>query len=121
MTMMRLAPVAHMTTVWALLAAVQKWSISQLDVKNALLNGKLLEVVYMQKPPRYIVSLMALSASAHDPAPHAWFESFSSVITGSGSCSVNSHFSSWCTLLLLYFDDRRFYNLPPISWDLGPL
>jgi hypothetical protein len=47
------APIANMTTIHTLLvvASVQEWSISQLDVKNVFLNGELREDVYMRPPP----------------------------------------------------------------------
>ena len=49
------ALVAHLTSVRCLIvvAAVRRWLIYQMDVKNAFLNGDLHEEVYMQPPPGY--------------------------------------------------------------------
>ncbi|CAM8959832.1 unnamed protein product [Rhodiola kirilowii] len=113
------APVAHMTTIRTLLAvaSVQQWSISQLDVKNAFLNGELWEEVYMRPPPGYsvpkgMICRLRRSLYALKQAPRAWFECFSSVITAAGfSPSAHDpalfvHTSSrGQTLLLLYVDD----------------
>jgi len=113
------APVAHMTTVRTLLAvaSVREWSISQLDVKNAFLNGELREEVYMQPPPGYsvpegMVCRLRRSLYGLKQAPRAWFQRFASVVTAAGfSASTHDpalfvHTSSrGRTLLLLYVDD----------------
>ena len=113
------APVAHMTTIRTLLAvaSVRAWSISQLDVKNAFLNGELHEEVYMRPPPGYLVpdgNVCRLRRSLYGlkQAPRAWFQRFSSVITAVGF-SPSAHdpalfvhnSSRGRTLLLLYVDD----------------
>jgi hypothetical protein len=68
-----------MTTILTLLAMayVQEWSISQLDVKNAFLNGDLHENVYMLLPPGYFIPegmVCHLRRSLYDlkQAPWAW-------------------------------------------------
>jgi len=80
-----------MTTVRTLLAvaSVREWSISQLDVKNAFLNGELREEVYMQPPPGYfvpegMVCCLRRSLYGLKQAPHAWFQRFASVVTAAG-------------------------------------
>lgn len=55
------APVARLTSVRSLIvvSVVRKWSLFQMDVKNAFLNGELTEEVYMKPPPgvdSYMVS-----------------------------------------------------------------
>ncbi|WVZ52520.1 hypothetical protein U9M48_003568 [Paspalum notatum var. saurae] len=143
------APVAHMTTVRALLAvaSVRAWSISQLDVKNAFLNGELREEVYMQPPPVYsvpegMVCRLRRSLYGLKQAPRAWFQRFASVVTAAGfSASAHDpalfvHTSSrGRTLLLLYVDDMIITGDDPqfiafvkarlseqfLMSDLGPL
>jgi hypothetical protein len=72
--------VAHITTIHTLVAvaSVREWSISQLDVKNAFLNGELREDVYIHPPPRYfvpegMVCHLCRSLYCLKQAPHAWF------------------------------------------------
>jgi Reverse transcriptase (RNA-dependent DNA polymerase) len=50
------APVARMETIRLLisLAAQNKWSIFQMDVKSAFLNGVLEEEVYIEQPSGYV-------------------------------------------------------------------
>jgi hypothetical protein len=50
------APVAKFSTLRVLLAlaASYDWEIHQMDVKNAYLNGKLTETIYMKQPPSFV-------------------------------------------------------------------
>ena len=51
------APVARIETVRLLiaLAAQMSWEIHHMDVKSAFLNGELMEEVYVQQPPGFVV------------------------------------------------------------------
>jgi hypothetical protein len=113
------APVAHMTTVRTLIAVAtsSSWTISQMDVKNAFLNGDLHEEVYMHPPPRVNtpsahVCRLRRALYGLKQAPRAWFHRFVSVITTAGFSSSEHdpalfvHVSpKGRTLLLLYVDD----------------
>jgi len=112
-------PVAKITTIHTLIvvASIRQWHISQLDVKNAFLNGDLQEKVYMAPPPgishnsRYVCKLKKALYGLKQ-APHAWFEKFYTVISSLGfvSSSYDSALFIKCTdaghiILSLYVDD----------------
>lgn len=75
MTLMRLLPlwltwpVGHYRSLLTV-ASICAWSISQLDVKNAFLNGEPHEEVYMQPPPGYSVpeGMVCRLCHSHDPS-----------------------------------------------------
>ncbi|GKA57964.1 retrovirus-related pol polyprotein from transposon TNT 1-94 [Tanacetum coccineum] len=93
------ALVAKMTTVRTLItvASCFQWKISQLDVKNAFLNGDLNEEVYMTPPPGVPhqsgkVCKLRKALYGLKQAPHACYEKFSTVVTSLGF--VSSHHDS---------------------------
>lgn len=49
-------PIVKPATIRTILSIVvsKKWSLHQVDINNAFLNGDLGEEVYMQQPPRYV-------------------------------------------------------------------
>ena len=116
------APVAKLNTVRVLLslAANLDWSLHQLDVKNAFLNGDLEEEVYMDIPAglettsnfnkvcRLRKSLYGLKQS-----PKAWFKWFTKVVKGYGFVQCQSdhtlfvkHFPEGkLAIIIVYVDD----------------
>ncbi|RVW26484.1 Retrovirus-related Pol polyprotein from transposon RE2 [Vitis vinifera] len=117
-----LLPVAKLNTVRVLLslAANLDWSLHQLDVKNAFLNGDLEEEVYMDIPAglettsnfnkvcRLRKSLYGLKQS-----PRAWFERFTKVVKGYGFVQCQSDH----TLFVKHFPEGKL----AIIIDLGNL
>jgi transposase InsO family protein len=143
------APVARLTSVRALLAvaASRHWSLCQMDVKNAFLNGDLSEEVYMQLPPGLShstnkVCRLHRALYGLKQAPRAWFAKFSTTISRLGY-SINPYDSALfirrtdrgTILLLLYVDDmiitgdditgiqelKQFLSQHFKMKDLGPL
>ncbi|RVW56555.1 Retrovirus-related Pol polyprotein from transposon RE1 [Vitis vinifera] len=121
------APVAKLNTIRVLLslAANLDWSLHQLDVKNAFLNGDLEEEVYMDIPTglettsnfnkvcRLRKSLYGLKQS-----PRAWFERFTKVVKGYGFVQCQSdhtlfvkHFPEGKLAIIIEFKIKDLGNL----------
>jgi hypothetical protein len=76
------APVARLESVRLLLAlaASEGWAVHHMDVKSAFLNGELLEDVYVQQPPGFVVKgqetkVLHLIKALYGlrQAPRAWY------------------------------------------------
>lgn len=92
------APVAKMTTVRSLLAiaAIKGWSLSQMDVTNAFLQGDLQEEMYMQLATSFevpsqfaytssqLVCKLKRSLYGLKQAAKKWFSKFSSALLAYG-------------------------------------
>ena len=86
------ASVAKMASVRLILslAAIQKWSLNQLDITNAFLHGDLHDEVYMEIPPgipipaefqeKNPVCKLIKSLYALRQAPREWFDKFAAAL-----------------------------------------
>lgn len=113
------SPVAKIPSVRVLisLASRFRWTLHQLDVKNAFLHGDLQEEVYMEQPPGFVaqgekVCKLRKALYGLKQSPRAWFGRFSDAVVSFGMrrCSVDhSVFSmsskAGCVILLVYVDD----------------
>ncbi|GJS34338.1 ribonuclease H-like domain-containing protein [Tanacetum coccineum] len=80
--------IIHMVFI---LVVSRKWSIHQLDVKNAFLNGDLSKTVYMHQPLGFVdarfpnfVCCLQRSLYGLKQAPRAWFQHFTGYATRAG-------------------------------------
>lgn len=103
------SPVVKPTTIRTVLsiAVSRRWSIHQLDVKNAFLHGGLIEEVYMKQPPSYVhpsfpdhVCRLRKALYGLKQAPRAWYQRFAVFISSLGFTSSRSdtslfYFSPW--------------------------
>jgi Reverse transcriptase (RNA-dependent DNA polymerase) len=115
------APVAKMNTVRILfsLAVNQNWTLYQLDVKNAFLQGVLEEEAYMLIPPRHkeenksnLVCKLKKSIYGLKQSPRAWYGKLSSYLISCGFITSKVDSSLFVnldkydtTIILVYMDD----------------
>ncbi|RVW88665.1 Retrovirus-related Pol polyprotein from transposon RE1 [Vitis vinifera] len=94
-------PVVKPTTIRVVLAIAvsQSWSIRQLDVNNAFLNGELQEEVYMDQPPGFdgrtnqdqkLVCKLHKALYGLKQAPRAWFDKLKISLQQFGFSSTKS-------------------------------
>lgn len=114
-------PVVKPATIRTVLnvAISLEWSINQLDVKNAFLQGDLEETVYMHQPPGFVDSsyphhVCKLNKAIYGlkQAPRAWNSRFSKFLKLMGFVTSKADSSLFifrkgrdCAYLLLYVDD----------------
>ncbi|KAK4260610.1 hypothetical protein QN277_003703 [Acacia crassicarpa] len=113
------APVVKFNTIQVLLsiAANLDWSLHQLDVKNAFLNGDLEEEVYMEIPdgvlaPNNSVCKLNKSLYGLKQSPRAWFSRFTKAVKELGYTQGQAddtlfikRVNDRVTILVVYVDD----------------
>ncbi|XP_019155248.1 PREDICTED: uncharacterized protein LOC109152129 [Ipomoea nil] len=101
------------------LAVSKSWTLHQLDVHNAFLNGHLAETVYMKQPPGYEdpthpdhVCLLQRSLYGLKQAPRAWFKRLHDFLLTASFASSKTDVSLFYhsagaskVFLLVYVDD----------------
>ena len=87
------APVARLESVRLLLAhaAGEGWQVHHMDVKSAFLNGDLLEEVFVQQPPGFVLAghehkVLRLVKALYGlrQAPRAWYAKLDAALTALG-------------------------------------
>ena len=84
------------------MAVMCSWPLYQLDIKNAILHGDLVEEVYMEQPFGFVaqgesglVCRLHRSLYGLKQSPRAWFNCFSSVVQEFGMFrNTTNHFVS---------------------------
>nr|GEW32252.1 ribonuclease H-like domain-containing protein [Tanacetum cinerariifolium] len=110
---------ATIRTVFSL-ALSRGWPVHQLDVKNAFLNGDLLETVYMYQPPIFVdshfphhVCQLQRSLYGLKQAPRAWFQRFASYVLRAGFSSSRS--SSTDILRRIIFSLHKEFDMTDLE------
>ncbi|KAI3694073.1 hypothetical protein L1987_77032 [Smallanthus sonchifolius] len=115
------SPVVKSSTIRVVLslATINNWTLRQLDVNNAFLNGHLTETIFMEQPPGFEDShrpnhVCKLNRALYGlkQAPRAWFQRLSSFLLNRGfhnsradtSLFIYNH-QGILIYLLVYVDD----------------
>ncbi|KAJ9557526.1 hypothetical protein OSB04_012140 [Centaurea solstitialis] len=123
------APVARLEAIRLFLAfaAHMNFKVFQMDIKNAFLNGKLNEEVYVAQPPRFVdpkfpdhVYKLNKALYGLKQAPRAWYDTLSTFLLSKGfvrgkidSTLFLKKYPKHILLVQIYVDDIVFGSTNP--------